>query len=56
MGMRSAAPVLFGVALLGPALMLLGCNSGSSEHELTKDTWDDAVDGKVVFVKFLAPW
>jgi len=24
--------------------------------ELTKDSWDDAVAGKTVFIKFLAPW
>jgi len=24
--------------------------------ELTKETWDAAVAGKTVFVKFLAPW
>ena len=24
--------------------------------ELTKETWDEAVSGKTVFVKFLAPW
>jgi len=24
--------------------------------ELTPETWDDAVAGKTVFVKFLAPW
>jgi len=24
--------------------------------ELTPDTWDDAVAGKTVFIKFLAPW
>jgi hypothetical protein len=24
--------------------------------ELTKEGWDDAVAGKTVFVKFLAPW
>jgi hypothetical protein len=24
--------------------------------ELTPDTWDDAVAGKTIFVKFLAPW
>jgi len=24
--------------------------------ELTKETWDEAVAGKTVFVKFLAPW
>jgi len=24
--------------------------------ELTPDTWEDAVAGKTVFIKFLAPW
>jgi len=24
--------------------------------ELTKETFDDAVAGKTVFIKFLAPW
>jgi len=24
--------------------------------ELTKETWDAAVSGKTVFIKFLAPW
>jgi hypothetical protein len=24
--------------------------------ELTPDTWDDAVAGKTVFIKFQAPW
>jgi len=24
--------------------------------ELTKETWDEAVAGKTVFVKLLAPW
>jgi len=24
--------------------------------ELTKETWDEAVAGKTVFAKFLAPW
>jgi len=32
---------------------LLGCVGAM---ELTKDTWDSAVAGKTVFVKFLAPW
>jgi hypothetical protein len=27
-----------------------------SSVELTPDTWDDAVAGKTVFIKFLAPW
>jgi len=32
---------------------LLGAASAT---ELTEDTWSDAVSGKTVFVKFLAPW
>jgi hypothetical protein len=27
-----------------------------SAVELTPDNWDDAVAGKTVFIKFLAPW
>jgi hypothetical protein len=27
-----------------------------SAMELTPDTWDAAVAGKTIFVKFLAPW
>jgi len=34
------------VLLMGPAAAM----------ELTKETWDEAVAGKQVFVKFLAPW
>lgn len=34
-------------------LALLGL---AQAKELTKETWDDAVSGKTVFVKFLAPW
>jgi len=30
--------------------------SGAAATEVTKETWDDAVAGKTVFVKFLAPW
>jgi len=33
--------------------LLLGLACGK---ELTKATWDEAVSGKTVFVKFLAPW
>ena len=44
--MRGAA-----VALLASAL-----SARVGAVELTKDTWDDAVAGKTVFVKFLAPW
>jgi len=29
---------------------------GASAVELTKETWDAAVSGKTVFVKFQAPW
>jgi len=28
----------------------------ASAMELTADTWDAAVTGKTIFVKFLAPW
>jgi len=27
-----------------------------SAMELTPETWDEAVAGKTIFVKFLAPW
>jgi len=38
--------------LLAAAVVLTGvCAS-----ELTKETWDAAVAGKTVFVKFQAPW
>jgi len=30
--------------------------AGVGATELTKETWDDAVAGKTIFVKFLAPW
>jgi len=30
--------------------------SCAAATELTKETWDDAVAGKTVFVKFQAPW
>jgi len=32
----------------------LAVSAGATE--LTKETWDGAVAGKSVFVKFLAPW
>jgi len=32
------------------------CLSVGAATELTKDTWDAAVAGKSVFVKFQAPW
>jgi len=37
------------------AVALLACRL-SAATELTKATWDDAVAGKTVFVKFQAPW
>jgi len=36
------------------ALVALAQLAGAME--LTKETWDSAVAGKSVFVKFLAPW
>jgi len=36
--------------------LLFSCLVGAHATELTKETWDDAVAGKTVFVKFLAPW
>jgi hypothetical protein len=37
-------------------LLLATTFFGASAMELTKETWDSAVAGKAVFVKFLAPW
>lgn len=37
------------------AVVLLAGHIAAAK-ELTKDTWDDAVSGKTVFVKFQAPW
>jgi hypothetical protein len=30
--------------------------AGAEANDLTKEGWDEAVAGKTVFVKFLAPW
>jgi len=38
------------------AAMLMVLATSVSANELTKETWDAAVAGKSVFVKFLAPW
>lgn len=38
------------------AALLLALVASSNALELTDDTWDAAVDGKTVFVKFYAPW
>ena len=37
-------------------LVALALFSGASAIELTPDNFDDAVAGKSVFIKFLAPW
>jgi hypothetical protein len=39
----------------GAALALVAAPLAAAT-ELTKESWDDAVAGKTVFVKFLAPW
>jgi len=36
--------------------LLLGLAAGAVAKELTPATWDEAVAGKTIFVKFLAPW
>lgn len=36
--------------------LLLSLVAVSNALELTPDNWDDAVAGKTVFIKFLAPW
>jgi hypothetical protein len=36
--------------------LILGLLSGAVAKELTADTWDEAVAGKTIFVKFQAPW
>jgi len=36
--------------------LLLALFAACAAGELTKDTWDAAVAGKTVFVKFQAPW
>jgi len=42
---------------MGGTLAIFGLLAlAGSALELTPDTWDDAVDGKTVFIKFLAPW
>jgi len=36
--------------------VLLSLLAVTNAVELTPETWDDAVAGKTIFVKFLAPW
>jgi len=46
--------------LLAPVAMVMKifalCVGLAAATELTKETWDSAVAGKSVFVKFQAPW
>merc|ERR1719215_1247197 len=37
-------------------VLLVALLGTSVATELTKETWDDAVAGKTVFIKFFAPW
>jgi len=38
------------------AFFLLSLAVGTFARELTPATWDEAVAGKTIFVKFQAPW
>ena len=38
------------------AVLALALIAAASGLELTPDNWDEAVAGKTIFVKFLAPW
>jgi hypothetical protein len=51
-------PLLPADPMLAVAVLLTAALAGrpAGAVELTKQTWDDAVAGKTVFVKFLAPW
>jgi len=37
------------------AILFLAFFSTASAIELTPETWDEAVEGKTVFIKFFAP-
>jgi len=53
--LRSAARFATSAMRVVSFLALFACGP-SAALELTEETWDDAVMGKAVFVKFLAPW
>jgi hypothetical protein len=36
--------------------LLLGLAATGFAKELSPENWDEAVAGKTVFIKFLAPW
>jgi hypothetical protein len=44
------------MSLVKASCALAALMGAASATELSKETWDDAVAGKTVFVKFLAPW
>jgi len=50
----NSSVVISAMMLRAFALVTLAQFAGATE--LTKDSWDSAVAGKSVFVKFLAPW
>jgi len=45
-----------GCLLIMACFLAFALATAASAMELTPETWDDAVAGKTVFVKFLAPW
>jgi len=49
-------PRLPALAAMRKAAIVLALAAQASAMELTKETWEGAVAGKSVFVKFLAPW
>jgi len=44
------------VAIMKIIATLLSLLAVANAIELTPDNWDEAVAGKTVFIKFLAPW
>jgi len=46
--------IVFTMAMKVFAVAMLAASAGAME--LTKDSWDAAVAGKSVFIKFQAPW
>jgi hypothetical protein len=44
------------MARFAAAALLVTFFGRSTAVELTKESWDEAVAGKTVFVKFQAPW
>lgn len=61
--MKPAFLVPLVVSIVAVVLIVLGLaarwalsSTGPGPHELSKATWDEAVEGKNVFIKFLAPW